>query len=429
MKTTTTTTKRQQQVEKKNKERILQSAEKLQAITSNENNIVNIKAVEIMQRLKQCKDVNDLEFVNSCYSLVTILIQSKLKSLNKNERTYNENNVELKKQITIVTNTNDNGLKYNTYIQELNNLYYSEYNADGDIVVKCKDKKQAQQIEKRIENLNQFESGIDLIQEIILKLFYYINQAIENGLEKTKDTFLLDSYVVTIPHSKVYRNGNEKPVELWQKTTTNHIKELSKEISRYIENLKQVKNNTVCYDAIETEIYNSETNDFETITTYYKVKNISVSDVYDYNGKLFTQTANTQTENLIESILQKANFTRVQAYIFKHHFTNNESLQEIADKLQISVDNVKVQISRIKTKCVKTGLFEKYGLFASDIKTISNTEKSQQIICKDTNGDYICTFESLGKASKTLNISKGCLSECLKGKRKTVKGYIFEYSR
>lgn len=429
MTNTKTTTKREIETKAKNEQRILQSAEKLKSITDNSNNIVNVKAIEIMQRLKETKNVNDTVFVNLCYSLATILIQSKLKSLNGNEKTFNENNVELKKEIAIITNTNGNGLKYDTYIKTLNELYYKEYNQNGDVVIKCKDKKQAQQIEKQLAQLNQFESGLELLQDITVKLFAYINQALEKGIENASDTFLLDSYVITIPHSKVYRNGNIKPVELWQQTTTNHIKELSKEISRYIEHLKQVKETSVCYDALETEIFNEQTNEYETITTYHKVNAISVCDVTDYNGKLVTQTANTQTENLIENILEKANFTRVQAYIFKHHFTNNESMQEIADKLKISLKNVEMQMTRIKAKCVETGLFEKYGLFASDIKTISNAEKSQQIICKDTDNNYICTFESLGKASKTLNISKGCLSECLKGKRKTVKGYIFEYSR
>lgn len=429
MTNTKTTTKREIETKAKNEQRILQSAEKLKSITDNSNNIVNVKAIEIMQRLKETKNVNDTVFVNLCYSLATILIQSKLKSLNGNEKTFNENNVELKKEIAIITNTNGNGLKYDTYIKTLNELYYKEYNQNGDVVIKCKDKKQAQQIEKQLAQLNQFESGLELLQDITVKLFAYINQALEKGIENASDTFLLDSYVITIPHSKVYRNGNTKPAELWQQTTTNHIKELSKEISRYIEHLKQVKETSVCYDALETEIFNEQTNEYETITTYHKVNAISVCDVTDYNGKLVTQTANTQTENLIENILEKANFTRVQAYIFKHHFTNNESMQEIADKLKISLKNVEMQMTRIKAKCVETGLFEKYGLFASDIKTISNAEKSQQIICKDTDNNYICTFESLGKASKTLNISKGCLSECLKGKRKTVKGYIFEYSR
>ena len=57
-----------------------------------------------------------------------------------------------------------------------------------------------------------------------------------------------------------------------------------------------------------------------------------------------------------------------------------------------------------------------------------NGEKcSKKIIQQDLEGNLVKEWESINKAGRELEISIGHISDCLKGRRKTYKGYIWKY--
>lgn len=226
-----------------------------------------------------------------------------------------------------------------------------------------------------------------------------------------------------------YKNGHEKPVELWEKTYTNAIKESTKEVSRIVESKKAIKENTVAYEELETTIYNPFEEEEQTFTRYRKASQIAVVDTLDGNGKQFAQTVDIATVGLIEKILELANFTRNQAYIFKMYFCENWTVDELADKMKVQERYIKKELANIKQKAVDTRIFESVGY--TEEKAVDNSKKARKIACYDVvdenNKIFVCFYESLGKASKGLEISKGNISSVLNGRIKQTNGFYFEY--
>ena len=53
--------------------------------------------------------------------------------------------------------------------------------------------------------------------------------------------------------------------------------------------------------------------------------------------------------------------------------------------------------------------------------------KAKTVIAKDKNGIAICTFETVAEAAKYFNVCHQSISDCCRGKLKTVKGAILMY--
>lgn len=442
MKTTNTkTTKRIEQLKKNNEKRKEKSKEKIIQTINNTESTVNKKAVECVTILKETQDKNSPEFTTCLYQLSSIIIQSKLKNINKDDKKFREETAQLKNELGQLfyhsTDNNNNTPLRNIYLNELNSLYITTYNSNGDRVTKCTDKQKEKKILKDLENLTRLESAEEILQDIVLKLWYYIEKelkliAYDFGKLRTEtlqECCLLKEFEKVKLHTTTYKNGDVKPVELWEKTFTNPIKESLQEVSRIIDSKKAVKENTIPYDSIETTIYNPLTEEEETIIKYHKIPQIAVVDTLDGNGKQFAQTADKQTLNLIEKISAKANFTNNQTYIFKQYFGNGKSITQLADKMKVQERYIKKELANIKQKAVDTRIFESVGY--TDEKAVDNSKKARKIACYDVTDEqnkiFVCFFESLGKANKSLLIDKGNISKVLKGSRKQVNGFCFEY--
>ena len=415
--TTSKQTKRQQQAQANNQKRIATTKANIEKATQDIDNIVNAKAIETIQILKQYGK-ESRQFTDIAQQLCTILVQSKLKRLYNNENTSNEQQRITKAKISAYMDKDGHGNRIQTALDELQKLYVVRYNKDGERVTVCTDKKTAQAIEKKIVDLTALgnDGGHDLPQDAFLKLWDYITKA---NIDTMQDDYLLQPFEQVILKSKVYRNGNLKDKSLWQYTTTNIIKEITKEISRKIESERSVKDTLVPYEEVTTEL------DGESIRQYHKTKAIYCDTVTDFNGKITTITNNQTTEQFFESIPQKCNLSKMETVVLKLHYLDGVSFTEIADTYQISIDQINVHNNRLKDKIVKSGIFAKHGL----TEKADNGQKATTIYMFDIKGEYITAFESIGQAHKTLNISKGCISENLKGKRKTAGGYVFAYTR
>ena len=172
----------------------------------------------------------------------------------------------------------------------------------------------------------------------------------------------------------------------------------------------------------------NENGEQETITQYKQASILSVSPACDINGKIITETANETTEHLIENVLEKANFTRNESYIFKWYFVGNKTQEQIIEKLNVSERYFKQTVAKIRSKCAVV-LCENTKYTIQDAKRTNN--EKQKIVCYLANNESeqeIATFESIGKASEFLNIDKSNISKVLKGKLKQTNGYIFKYA-
>lgn len=410
-------TKRQEQAQANNIKRLATAKANIDKATQDNENIINVKAIETMTALKEHGKESRV-FTDISQQLCCILVQTKLKRLYNNENTSNETQRRIKASISAYMDTNGHGNRIQTALDELNKLYVVRYNKDGEKETICTDKKQAQAIEKKIVEYTSIgnDKGHDLIYTAYLKLWDYIAQT---DIDKVSNDYLLQPFEIVIPKSKVYRNGNPKEQTLWQYTTTNIIKEILKEISRQIESERAIQETAIPYEEITTEL------DGESIRQYHRTKAIYCDTVTDFNGKITAITNNQTTEQFFESIPQQCNLSKMETIVLKLHYLDNMSFTEIADKYKVTLRHIEQTNERLLNKIITSGIFAKHGL----TEKADNVQKAKTIYMFTTKGEYITAFESIGQANKTLHISKGCISENLKGKRKTAGGYVFAYTR
>lgn len=422
MKATNTTSdvmkKKIAKVQERNEERIKKALAKINKGTENIEKIINAKAVEVIQTLRQYGK-NSKQFTDVSQQLCSIMVHSKLKSLYHNDETSNEQLRKVKVQVTAYMGTDGMGTRTEKAIEELNGLYTYTYNKNGDRVMKCTDTKRAQKISSDIANISSIgnNGAHDIIQDTYIKLWSYLQVARPLELE---DTYLLKPFEIVITSSKTYRtSGNVKPVGLWHKTATNIINELFKEIERHIESNKAVRNNFVPYTDVVTEL------DGESIRHYRKVDPLYCDEITDFNGKVTAVTFNQNTEEVFRSVSETCGLTTMESKILKYHFYKGMSIEETADFFGITQRTVERRITSIKDKIVASGMFAKYGL----IEKADKTQKAKAIYMFSIDGEYIAEFESIGTASKILRIDKGNISKVLNGKRQQTNGYIFKYQK
>lgn len=439
MKTNTSTkTNYEKRIEKakaQNEKRIEKTKEQIEKVIAIDT-ITNQVAKQLIQTIKDTKSKDNEKVTNKLYELATIQICSKIKHINNDKNTYNKNNDELKKDIVMlmldeeyIPNEHDkrkyqkeitfaNGIKTMRIIKRIEQQYETKYNKEGKKITVCNDLEIVNDCYDELCKLSMYEKGFDLLHETICKTLYLIDielQKVNYNYNKLDINILLQPYEEVILHSTTYKNTNEqKPKEFWKYKTTNHLKEISLFISQYITNQKAIRTNEKSYHSLECELNGIS------YEKYVASDKIAVDD-----GE--TQTTNITIQEQIKTIIQKANFTKNQAYIFKWYMCNGKTQEQICHTLKISDSYFKQTVAKIREKIVDTNIFN--GITKEQIQKPNNEQKQMQINCyKVDNGnkDFICCFDSLGLASATLKIDKSNISKVLKGKLQQTKGYIFE---
>lgn len=108
---------------------------------------------------------------------------------------------------------------------------------------------------------------------------------------------------------------------------------------------------------------------------------------------------------------------RAVAELFIPNPENKPQVNHInGNKLDNRVENLEWVYAQENTiHAVKMGL----------INTI--TQGGKPCVQKDLQGNIIKTYNSISEASRTLGVSQPSINKVLLGKRKTIKGFIFEY--
>jgi len=431
-------TKRELQAQATTQKNLERTHAKITSITNVDNNI-NQTAKEVMQAYLQHGAQSD-DFGKALIKLASIITHCKLNKLLESDETYREQFTEFKRDI----------VQYNKYFQcldTLETLYKTQYTKDGDIITVCTDKAREKDIYKQIEKLS-FWNGADLIQEAVLKLLQCLDNAKKRNVTITENT-LLEPFEVYDLKSKTYRNGDIKPQTLWTKHNTNAIKEASATVTRSINANKAIRESTTLYTALETNFTN-ENGEKETITKYKRASTLSAFEITDINGKQVTTVANDTDNALFESIPQRANLTAREAYILKEHYQPHYyarkdehgktmkdehgktvysfgtlSLQQIADHHNITLEAVKKCDRNLKRKIIEARIFPQFT--EADKKTAHKPRAVRCYEAKDESRKTIASFDSVGSASKVLNVDASNIVKVLKGKLKTTSGLVFEY--
>lgn len=239
-------------------------------------------------------------------------------------------------------------------LHDLNRLAYAsanataqEYNADGDLITVIKDK----DLYNALTDLcaECFGDGLDLMHTAIV--------AILTETEKATDTngnFMETPYNVRRLKKKVYIQSVDS-LGGYETVQTTAIQEVYKAIRREIESNRtmQVANNKYTY--LESIATDTET-DTET-AVYRRLPKYSglAYETFDTNGKVTSITADTETVDTTDRIIEKLNLTKKQATILQLRLSGH-GYKAIATYLGVSDSNVKGQIAELKRKATAIGL-------------------------------------------------------------------------
>ena len=239
-------------------------------------------------------------------------------------------------------------------LHDLNRLAYAsanataqEYNADGDLITVIKDKDLYNALTALCGEC--FGDGLDLMHTAIV--------AILTETEKATDTngnFMETPYNVRRLKKKVYIQSVDS-LGGYETVQTTAIQEVYKAIRREIESNRtmQVANNKYTY--LESIATDTET-DTET-AVYRRLPKYSglAYETFDTNGKVTSITADTETVDTTDRIIEKLNLTKKQATILQLRLSGH-GYKAIATYLGVSDSNVKGQIAELKRKATAIGL-------------------------------------------------------------------------
>lgn len=113
-------------------------------------------------------------------------------------------------------------------------------------------------------------------------------------------------------------------------------------------------------------------------------------------------------------------------------FLNKNDFKSMPDEDRKNYDLDKLQINHKNENKLDNQLNNlewctaKYNTYYSNGVERCAKAKEKPIDQYDLDGNFIATWESIKKASETLNINKSSISQCVRERRKT-HGYIFRY--
>lgn len=227
------------------------------------------------------------------------------------------------------------------------NATAQEYNADGDLITVIKDK----DLHNALTALcgECFGDGLDLMHTAIV--------AILTETEKATDTngnFMETPYNVRRLKKKVYIQSVDS-LGGYETVQTTAIQEVYKAIRREIESNRtmQVANNKYTY--LESIATDTET-DTET-AVYRRLPKYSglAYETFDTNGKVTSITADTETVDTTDRIIEKLNLTTKQAKVLQLRLSGY-GYQAIATYLGITRNSVYDSIKWIQKKATAIGL-------------------------------------------------------------------------
>lgn len=228
-----------------------------------------------------------------------------------------------------------------------------QYNASGDIVEIVTDKNAFNRYNNMIKLT--LGDGLDLRNDAIVAIQTETAKAMERYNFNLPSCWMETAYTVRRLNRKVWIKSTDN-TGAWIDDETTPIKEIYKTVRRSIEN-----NRTVNADPRNTYIYISElVTDTESDTTetaytrYPKYADLG-GYVVDFNGKPTTYTADQQTADDIDEIINRFNLSVTQAKILQLRLCGYGN-KSIATYLNISLSSVKTQLRRIQAKAVEIGI-------------------------------------------------------------------------
>lgn len=228
-----------------------------------------------------------------------------------------------------------------------NNATALEYNADGDLITVIKDK----DLHDALTDLcgECFGDGLDLMNTAITTILTETEKATDLYAE-----FMETPYTIRRLKRKVYIKEADT-VNGYETTTTTAIQEVYKAIRREIESNRtiQIANNKYTYI---TDILTDTESDTET-AVYRRLPKYSglACENFDFNGKVTSITADTETVTDTDTLIEKMNLTAKQAKVLQLRLSGY-GYKAIATYLGVTQRAVAKTVQAIQAKALAIGL-------------------------------------------------------------------------
>jgi len=342
--------------------------------------------LEYIRQANPSTRTSEKDYTKALTDLATAVAYSVLKKCI--ETSQNQALIQVKRDIA-----RDTALLNNIkYAQD--NAYEYRYNKDGERVLVIKDKDLHTALDKMCaETMGE---GIDLVHEAVISLMTEYEKAtqrtlytlydqndkeIYSGYERpqnipesiTKSTYLDNDYYIEIMTMNNHIQWLEKPYTIrqlkrkvwikvedskngWETTTTTPIQQVYKAVRRAIEQSRAVQTDARNGYTYLEDLARDEETDTEQVIYRRLPKYADLGgNVTDFNGKETAYTADTQTVQDIDTLIEKLNLSKQQAKILQLRLSGY-GVRAIATYCGVKPCNINTQLYRIQDKCKAIGL-------------------------------------------------------------------------
>lgn len=235
------------------------------------------------------------------------------------------------------------------------------YTADGDYTVETVDT----DLHRRFNELTAMTigDGMDIMHTALVSIIEETNKAKERNGGYLCDTFMTTPYTVRRLKRKVWIKTAES-VNGWETVETTPLREVYKEVRRYIESQRAVKVGANGYTYLEDIAHDTDT-DMDTVIyrRFGKYADIG-GEVTDFNGKVTAYTADKSSVDKVDKILSSLNLTTKQMKVLSLR-QSGYGYKAIATYLGVTQRAVAKTCKAIQDKAIKAG----YTLHTADTDT------------------------------------------------------------
>lgn len=233
------------------------------------------------------------------------------------------------------------------------NAYEYKYNKDGERVLTIKDK----DLHKALTDLCGLSmgEGVDIVNDAVITIMQETEKARERNSGTLTPEFMETPYTIRRLKRKVWIKV-EQNVDGWETVETTPIQETYKAVRRAIDQSRAVRTDaqngyTYLSDLARDEESGTEETIYRRLPKYADMGGA----VTDFNGKETAYTADEQTANDMDTLVESLNLSKQQADILKLRLSGY-GYKAIATYFGVRPDSITKQIKRIREKAISIGL-------------------------------------------------------------------------
>ena len=225
------------------------------------------------------------------------------------------------------------------------------YTADGDYTVETVDK----DLHNRFNELTRetLGDGMDIMHTALVSIIEETNKAKERNGGHLCDTFMTTPYTVRRLKRKVWIKV-EDSANGWETVETTPLREVYKEVRRYIESQRAVKVGANGYTYLEDIAHDTDTDTDTVIYRRFGKYADMGGEVKDFNGQVTAYTADTESADKVDTIIAKLNLTAKQLKVLQLR-QSGYGYKAIATYLGVTQRAVAKTCKAIQDKATKAG--------------------------------------------------------------------------